>query len=88
MNGLIRFALGAANMPEQTINDLEKSLPGFGRIVELAKQLEPIIQRNIPHLKAMEPDIPAIVGIIGKAWPDIVAVTPTIDELINFAKGT
>jgi hypothetical protein len=86
MNGLVRFALGMANMPQHTIDDLERSLPGFGRLCDLAKKLEPIIQRNAPHIKAIEPDVPAIVAIITKAWPDIVAVTPTVDELINFVK--
>lgn len=86
MNTFVRFALGIANMPAQTVSDLDKSLPGFERLAALAKQLEPIIQRNLPHLQAIEPDIPAIVTIIGKAWPDFVSVTPTVDELIQFVK--
>lgn len=87
MNGVIRFALGLASVPEKDIDDLEKSLPGMARLVDLAKQLEPIIQRNLPHIKAIEPDMPLIVNIIKQAWPDIVSVTPTIDEYINLAKG-
>jgi hypothetical protein len=87
MNGLIRFTLTLASVPSKDIDDLDKSLPGLARICDLAKQLEPIIQRNLPHIKAMEPDIPQIVNIIKLAWPDIVSVTPTIDEYVNLAKG-
>lgn len=87
MNGLVRFALGLASVPSKDIDDLEASMPGIARLCDLAKQLEPIIQRNLPHIKAIEPDVPQIVNIIKQAWPDIVSVTPTIDEYINLAKG-
>lgn len=87
MNGLLRFGLSLAGLPQKTIDDTDKSLPGFSRICALAKQLEPIVQRNYPHLKAIEPDLPEIERIIKQAWPDIVSVTPTIEELINAAKS-
>ena len=80
------YALALANMPSKTVADLDKSLPGFDRLCDLAKKLEPIITRNAPHLKAMEPDVPAVVAILKQAWPDLVQVTPTVDELIDFVK--
>ena len=86
MNTLVRFALGLANMPAKTVADLDKSLPGFDRLCDLAKKLEPIITRNAPHLQAMAPDVPAVVAIFKQAWPDLVQVTPTVDELIDFVK--
>jgi hypothetical protein len=86
MNGLLRFGLGLANVSQKTADDLDKSLPGMARLCALAKQLEPIIQRNYPHLKAIEPDLPEVERIIKQAWPDIVSVTPTIEELIDAAK--
>ena len=86
MNSLVRFALGLANMPPKTVADLDKSLPGFDRLCDLAKKLEPIITRNEPHLKAMEADAPAVISILKQAWPDLVQVTPTVDELIDFVK--
>ena len=86
MNLAVRFVLGLANMPDQTVADLNEHLPGFEQLAALAKQAEPIIQRNLPHIKAMEPDMPALTAIVKQAWPILVDVTPTVDELINFVK--
>lgn len=88
MNGLLRFALGIANMPQKTIDDLDKSLPGFSRLVKLAQAAEPAIKRCAPHIEAMKPDLIQLTDLIEKAWPDIEAVLPTVDELIIFAQDT
>jgi hypothetical protein len=101
MNGMLRFALGLANMPTATVDDLDKSLPGFARLASSAKQLEPIIKnampdidaleplilKAIPHLTALAPLIQQAEPIIRAAYPDIVAVIPTVQELLAFAKG-
>ena len=87
MNGWLRFALGLANMPDQTVADLEQSLPGFSRLVTAAKQLEPIIHRAMPKVVALEPDIQEAIPIIKAAYPDVVAVIPTVQELIVFIQG-
>lgn len=84
MNGLVKFALGIANMPEATINDLEKSLPGFANLAAAFKQLEPILTKAQPHIDALQPLINQAMPIVKKAWPDLVAVTPTVEELIEF----
>lgn len=99
MNGVIRFALGIASMPDQVVNDLDRSLPGFARIAAAAKELEPILQKGephaealapllaqaMPHIQELMPLIAQAMPIIKRVWPDIVAVTPTIEELIEFA---
>ena len=87
MNGMLRFALGLANMPDETVADLEQSLPGFSRLVTAAKQLQPIIQKAMPHVVALEPIVQEAIPIIKAAYPDLVAVIPTVQELIVFIQG-
>lgn len=67
------FGLGLAGMPETTIAELDKQLPALERIAAAIKQAEPMISPLIP--------------VFQKAWPDIVAVTPLLIELIAFAKA-
>jgi hypothetical protein len=62
-----------AGMPETTIAELDRQLPALERIALAIKQAEPIITPLIP--------------VFQKAWPDIVAVTPLLVELIAFAKA-
>ncbi len=69
---VLDFGLGLAGLPEKTIHDLDTQLPALERIAAAAKQAEPIINQLIP--------------ILSKIWPDVVAVTPLVQELIAFAK--
>lgn len=69
---LLQFGLGLAGMPEPTINELTKQLPALERLAAAAKEAE-------PHLVALQP-------IVTKAMPDILAVTPLLQQLIAFAK--
>ena len=69
---VLDFGLGLAGLPEKTIQDLDKNLSALERIAAAAKQAEPMINQLLP--------------IVTKAYPDIVAVTPLIQELIAFAK--
>lgn len=87
MNRMLRFALGLANMPDSTVADLEKSLPGFSRLVASAKQLEPIIHQALPHIEALSPLVQQAMPIVKAAYPDLVAVIPTVQELIVFVEG-
>ena len=81
MNGILRFALGLANMPAATVADLEKAMPGMQRLCEIATEIAAIAAKNQPltaHVDQIEP-------IVKKAYPDFVAVIPTVEELIQFA---
>ena len=69
---VLDFGLGLAGMPEPTIRELDAHLPHLARLVAAAKEAEPLIQQMLP--------------IINKAWPDVVAVTPLIQQLVAFAK--
>lgn len=101
INGMLRFALGLANVPDATVSDLDKSLPGMERLAALAKAAEPDLQLLQPIIEQMEPHFVALLPLIEQATPivlrltpivktalpDIKAVTPTIQELIVFAEG-
>ena len=69
---VLDFGLGLAGLPEKTIKDLDTQLPALQRISAAAKQAEPLLTPLMP--------------ILVKIWPDIVAVTPLVQELIAFAK--
>lgn len=66
------FVARLEGMPEPTLADLDAHLPHLERLAAALKQAEPIINQLIP--------------IFNKAYPDFVAVTPLIQELIAFAK--
>lgn len=66
------LGLALAGMPEKTIKDLSAQLPALERLAATAKRVEPMIAPLLPELN--------------KAWPDIVAVTPLIIELVAFVK--
>ena len=83
----IDFVLGLAGMPEETIQNLDRNLPGMARLAAAAKQAEPILTAAKPHLDALEPLAVQLWPILQKAWPDIVAVTPTVEQLIDFANA-
>lgn len=81
MNPILKFALGLANVPDATVADLEKAFPGMQRLCAAAKQIEAVAQKSQPleaHIEQIEP-------IIKAAYPDFVAVLPTVEELIQFA---
>lgn len=85
MSGMLRFALGLANIPDDKVAHLDAALPPMARLAVLAKQAEPILTQMKPHLDALEPLAVALWPILVKAYPDIVAVTPTVEEFIDLA---
>jgi hypothetical protein len=98
---IIDFGLSLAGVPQEEIADLDKSLPALGRIVAAAKEAEPFLTQAKPHVDALMPlmaqampHINALMPIVAKlypigqkAYPDIVAVTPTVQELVAFANA-
>jgi hypothetical protein len=66
------FGLGLAGMPESTIKLLDEQLPALERLAAAIKAAEPFISGLLP--------------ILAKAQPDIVAVTPLVQQLIAFTK--
>lgn len=69
---VLDLGLALAGLPETTIQELDKQLPTLQRIAAAAKQAEPLLTQLMP--------------IWTKMYPDIVAVTPLVQELIAFAK--
>lgn len=98
MNALLKFALGLANVPPNMVADLEKSIPGVGRLIDAAKQLEPLLEQAHPHIEAITPHLQAAMPhveallplfnralpIIKAEYPDIVALLPTAQEVVAF----
>lgn len=101
MNGLIRFGLGLANVPDDLVGDIEKAIPGAGRLIAAAKQmdpdlraLEPIYERMAPHVTALLPMIAEAMPVIERlvpqikaAYPDITAILPTAQKVVTFVGG-
>lgn len=69
---LLDIGLSFEGMPEATIKALDAQLPAIERIMEGVKQLEPHITAGLP--------------IVNKMWPDIVAVTPLMLQIVQFLK--
>jgi phage-related protein len=84
MNNIVKFALGLANVPAETVADIDKSLPGMARLIEDAKQLEPILRAAEPHIEALMPLIMQALPVLKAAYPDFVAVLPTAQEIVAF----
>lgn len=69
---VLDFGLALAGLPEATIKELDTQLPALQRIMAEVHAAEPIITQLLPHVQ--------------KVWPDVVAVTPLLQDLIAFAK--
>lgn len=70
---VLNLGLALAGMPEDTIKKLDANMPALERLAAAAKRVEPMLTPILPELQ--------------KAWPDIMAVTPLLQELIAFAKS-
>jgi hypothetical protein len=81
MNGTLRFVLGLANMPDGTVADIEKTLPGAQRLVAAARQIAAVAQKSQPleaHVEQIEP-------LLKGEWADAVAAMPTAEEVLAWA---
>jgi hypothetical protein len=77
---LIDFALGLEGAPQQTIDDVDKALPGFARVAADLKQAAPL-------LKQIQPQLAQLWAIWQKAEPDVVAVAPVAEEVIELVES-
>jgi hypothetical protein len=84
---VLDFALSLAGVPQATIADLDKQLPGLARIAAGAREAEPLINQAKPHLDALAPILAKLWPILQKAWPDIEAATPVAEELVDLANS-
>jgi hypothetical protein len=83
---LLDLALALAGMPEAERVDLEAKIPALGRLSGALKSIEPELTQAKAHVDALLPLGEKIIPVFQQAWPDIVGVTPTIDDLIAFVK--
>jgi hypothetical protein len=80
MNWLIESALKMARMSDAEIDDISAKLPAFGRLAAALKKSEPTLSQAAPLIDQLFTELK-------QEWPDIVAVTPTVEELIEFANS-
>jgi hypothetical protein len=85
MNNLIKIVLEFAHMPEAEIADISNKMPAVARLSAAAKELEPILTKAMPLIEQLQPLLMEAWPITQKEWPDVVAVTPTAEELAEFA---
>ena len=69
---VVDLGLGLAGLPDATISEFDKQLPALERIAASVKEAEPLITQ--------------LLVIVNRTWPDVVAVTPLVQQLIAFAK--
>jgi hypothetical protein len=81
---VLDFALSLAGVPEATIEDLDKQLPGLARIAAGAREAEPLINQAKPHLAALVPIFVKLWPILQKISADLEAATPVVQEIIGF----
>jgi hypothetical protein len=81
---VLDFALSLAGVPEATIEDLDKQLPGLARIAAGAREALPLMNEAKPHLDALAPIFVKLWPILQKISPDIEAATPVAQEIIGF----
>ncbi len=87
MNGFLKFALEMAHMSDAEIDDLSAKLPAFGRLAAALKKSEPTLAQAAPLVEQLDPLVTQLYAELKTEWPDIVAVTPTVEELIEFANS-
>lgn len=89
MNGMVRFALGVANVPDHMVDDIETNIPGAQRLITAAKKLEPSIVKLAPHIEAMTPILrDEVWPVLLLEYPDLIAMLPLAQQVLEFVKGT
>jgi hypothetical protein len=101
VNLLVKFGLGLANVPAELVDEIDKQLPGAARLIAVAKdlkpeleKLEPLIEKAMPIYAQAQPLIaeagPIVADVLPRlkaAWPDIVALLPVAEKVIAFVEG-
>ena len=60
---MLRFALGLANVPDDKIDELDKAMPGLGRIAAFVKTIEPQLQQSAASQLSQAPIIVAAIDV-------------------------
>lgn len=84
---ILDFALSVAGLPQATIEELDKDLPGLARIAAAAKEAEPLLTAAKPHLDALAPLVSKLWPILQRVWPDIAQAVPTVEQLVDFVNS-
>lgn len=69
---ILDLGLRFEGMSESQIKQIDAALPAFERLAAAWQQAAPIITPLLP--------------IIQKSWPDILVVTPVLQQIVTFIK--
>jgi hypothetical protein len=78
VNGLIKVGLGLAGVPDTLVADIERQVPGGGRLVVAAKQVQPDVLKLEALWEQMSPHVAALLPLIEQALPIVNRVLPVI----------
>ena len=87
MNTWIDLLLHIVSMPQATIEEIDKNLPGFALLADDVTELDPFVRQAAPHVEALAPIVIKAWPILTKAWPHLVAVAPTVEDVIKFVES-
>lgn len=89
MNGLVKFALGVANVPDHLVSEVDASIPGAQRLIAAAKKLEPSVHKLAPLIEQAQPIIMnEILPVIKAEYPDLMTLLPIAQEILAFVQGS
>lgn len=91
MKPVVRFALGMAGMPEDTVNQIDGALPAMERLIDAEKQISPAIAKMYPDLVTVIPIIERLLAsakdlepTVVQVYPDLVTVLPVLKNILEF----
>lgn len=87
MNNLVKFALGVAGLPAETVADIDKAMPGAARLIDAAKQFEPFLEQAHPHIEAITPHLSAMAPHVTAIMPHLQALLPLLDKVLPILKA-
>ena len=83
----IDFALRLAGMPQQTIDELNGSLPAAASLIKLFKDNEPLIRKFQALAAEAQPLIDASVPLLRPAMAELDALLPAAQDVVAFLKS-
>ena len=84
MNGLETTLLRLYGIPQETIDEIDKSLPAVAALVKLAQDNEDLIRQVMKVAAEAQPLAAQMLPLIDKAMVEVQTVLPAIKDIIAF----
>ena len=88
---VLDLALRIAGMPSETIDEIDKAMPGTAALIKLVKDNEQLVRDIValaadaqPLLARAQPLLAKAIPVIKQAMPEIEALLPTAQDVIAF----